>query len=225
VNHSLQLDHLFICTSPGAPEAAKFAAFGIKEGAPNTHPGQGTACRRFFFHNAYLELLWVHAPEEARSAEVRATRLWDRWAGRGGNVCPFGFCFRPTSSPPAHPPFAAWEYRASYVPKPFCIHIGSNVDLLTEPMLCYFAFAQRPDAHPTGKAQPRGHATGLSEITRTELVSPYAETVSPTLREAMAAGSIRLRPGPQYLVELGFDGESCGEKVDCRPEIPIVLCW
>jgi hypothetical protein len=28
------------------------------EDSSNTHPGQGTANRQFFFNNAYLELLW-----------------------------------------------------------------------------------------------------------------------------------------------------------------------
>jgi Rho-binding antiterminator len=55
-----ELDHLFICTTIGAPEADRLVAFGLTEGTPNVHPGQGTANRRFFFHNFMLELLWVH---------------------------------------------------------------------------------------------------------------------------------------------------------------------
>jgi hypothetical protein len=38
----------------------------MAEGEPNTHPGQGTACRRFFFRNAFLELVWVRDPAEAQ---------------------------------------------------------------------------------------------------------------------------------------------------------------
>lgn len=62
---AIQLDHVFICTSLDAPAAEQLAAFGLTEGEPNVHPGQGTACRRFFFRNVYLELLWVHDPDEA----------------------------------------------------------------------------------------------------------------------------------------------------------------
>jgi hypothetical protein len=51
---TVALDHLFICTSSGAPEAERLAEFGLIEGTPNCHPGQGTANRRFFFHNAML---------------------------------------------------------------------------------------------------------------------------------------------------------------------------
>jgi hypothetical protein len=37
-----ELDHLFICTSAGSPEAGILTAFGLTEGPGNTHPGQGT---------------------------------------------------------------------------------------------------------------------------------------------------------------------------------------
>jgi hypothetical protein len=38
-----ELDHLFVCTAPGVPEAEKLVEFGLHEGPPNQHPGQGTA--------------------------------------------------------------------------------------------------------------------------------------------------------------------------------------
>ncbi len=44
-----ELDHLFLCCSEGAPEAATLVRRGPTEGSSNTHPGQGTANRRFFF--------------------------------------------------------------------------------------------------------------------------------------------------------------------------------
>jgi hypothetical protein len=47
----IELDHLFVCTVPGVPEAEQLVQFGSHEGPPNQHPGQGTACRRFSFFN------------------------------------------------------------------------------------------------------------------------------------------------------------------------------
>ncbi|MGE5154985.1 MAG: hypothetical protein ACM3ST_13340 [Bdellovibrio bacteriovorus] len=64
-----------MCVSPGTPAAERLAAFGLTEGAPNRHPGQGTACRRFFFRNAMLELLWMDEPAAVRS-EGTARRGW-----------------------------------------------------------------------------------------------------------------------------------------------------
>jgi hypothetical protein len=68
VMKSFELDHVFICTTPGAPEAGLLKACGLTEGPGNVHPGQGGANRRFFFHNAMLELLWVHDPAQAQNA-------------------------------------------------------------------------------------------------------------------------------------------------------------
>jgi Glyoxalase-like domain len=76
---AFELDHLFICTDIGASEADKLVSFGFVEGRSNTHPGQGTANRCFFFHNAMLEFLWVHNPAEAKSTPIQRTRLWERW--------------------------------------------------------------------------------------------------------------------------------------------------
>jgi hypothetical protein len=92
-------------------------------------------------------------------------------------------------------------------------------------MLCYLAFAQRPDRYPPEKRARMDHGIGLSEITRAEFVTPHAESASPTLRAAMAEGSVQLRCSTQYIVELGFDGERQGQMADCRPELPLVLCW
>lgn len=54
---AFELDHLFIWTDIGAYEAERLVSFGLVEGTSNKHPGQGTTNRRFFFHNAMLELL------------------------------------------------------------------------------------------------------------------------------------------------------------------------
>jgi len=61
----IELDHLFVCTAPGAPQAEDLVQFGLLEGPPNQHPGQGTANRRFSFKNAMIELLWVSDAEES----------------------------------------------------------------------------------------------------------------------------------------------------------------
>src|SRR5262245_25602124 len=127
---SVELDHIFVCTSTGGTEASHLADFGLVEGAPNTHPGQGTACRRLFFDNAYLELLWVCNPSESQSELTRPTRIWDRWTSRDSEVCPFGFAFRPGDSE-TRAPFASWEYSPAYLPPPLRLQIATNANVLT----------------------------------------------------------------------------------------------
>lgn len=68
---TLEFDHMFVCTEVGAPEADRLVAFGLTEGTPNAHPGQGTANRRFL-RNVYLELLRVRDEREARSLTFSA---------------------------------------------------------------------------------------------------------------------------------------------------------
>src|SRR5262249_19010301 len=112
---AIELDHIFICSSPDGLEAACLTTFGLTEGAPNIHPGQGTACRRFFFRNAFLELLWVSDSSEAQSEISRPIHLWERWAGRADHACPFGLGFRPAPANDGKLPFSAWEYRPAYL--------------------------------------------------------------------------------------------------------------
>jgi hypothetical protein len=198
-----ELDHLFICTTIGAPEADRLVAFGLTEGTPNVHPGQGTANRRFFFHNFMLELLWVYNSEEAQSALIHPTHLWQRWVGRSLGACPFGFCLRSTARPSSQLPFSTWEYRPPYLPESLSYSVGMNIDVLTEPMLFYISFGQRQDTYPADKSQPLKHAAGLYEVTRVELVSPHANIPSPELQAMVNANLIELRLGSEYLVLLG----------------------
>jgi hypothetical protein len=115
-----ELDHLFVCTAPGAPEAEELVRFGLHEGPANQHPGQGAANRRFAFANAMIELLWVSDATEAQRESARPTLLWERWSRRESGTSPFGICVRPAGS--EHPddshdgeaPFPAWEYRPAY---------------------------------------------------------------------------------------------------------------
>ncbi len=69
----LELEHLFVCAAPGAPEADALVQLGLREGPPNTHPGQATANRRFFFFNAMVEFLWVN---DLREAQSKGARRW-----------------------------------------------------------------------------------------------------------------------------------------------------
>lgn len=221
---AFEFDHLFICTDVGACEADHLASFGLIEGSSNTHPGQGTANRRFFFHNAMLELLWIHNPEEAKSKPIDLTRLWERWRDRKNGACPFGFCLRCMDSGDTVA-FSSWAYRPPYLPETMSIAVGTNSDVLTEPMLFQIPFGQRPDNYPAERAQPLDHVVGLCEITRVELVSPAAHSLSPEFQAVINTNQVKVRIGTEYFLELGFDREQQGEQADFRPELPLTMSW
>jgi hypothetical protein len=210
----------------GEDEARALSKFGLTEGTPNTHPGQGTACRRFFFHNAYLELLWVTDPAEAQSAVIRPTHLWERWNARGTDACPFGLCFRPDAQEHSDPPFPTWEYRPPYLPESLSFHVGTNASVLNEPALFYLPFiSRRPDSQSAPKKQVMEHAAGLRELTRVELIGSQRDKLSPALEALLSTGVVRRRAGAGQLVELGFDGESKSRVADLRPSLPLVFYW
>jgi hypothetical protein len=199
------LDHLFLWASAGAPEASGLAALGLTEGQPNRHPGQGTACRRFFFANSYLELLWVESPEEARGEAAGPLRLWERRSGRGAGGSPFGVILRPAPPGGPAPPFPAWECRPPYLPLGTAFHVGTNAACVEEPLLFYFPAPRRPGSFPIHNRQPLEHGAGFREVTALRIFSPPAAAPSPAMQAAGRTGAVVFRPGPEHLAEVGFD--------------------
>lgn len=218
-----ELDHLFICSEVGAPEAEYLRDFGLAEGPASVHPGQGTANRRFFFRNAMLELLWVHDPGKAQNSSTRPTQLWERWQGRRGDAAPFGICFRPQYAATATLPFPAWAYEPVYLPAPRVIHVADNSAIIAEPMLFYLALGQRPDA--AGLRCPMTHATGFQEITALRIQGPQHTPLSTTLQATVQSGVMTWSAGVQHHLEIGFDGETQGKMIDLRPALPLSLYW
>ena len=70
----MEVDHIYICTDYKAPVGDLLKEFGLIEGTSNIHPGQGTANRRFFFHNFMLELLWIENLKEVKSDLTKPMR-------------------------------------------------------------------------------------------------------------------------------------------------------
>lgn len=210
-----EVDHVFVCCDVGAPEAAALVAAGLTEGAPNTHPGQGTACRRFFFRNAYIELFWVHDPLEAQSDRARPTRLWDRWRQRGAAASPFGIILRPGADDPTPvPPFPTWSYRPSYMPAGAAIEIAQGT-ALGEPELFYLGLARGRGS--AGHGGPPFDLTGVDVWTRASR--------SPAAAALEAAGLVRFHVGEDHLMELTFDHAALGVSLDLRPTLPLTLRW
>jgi hypothetical protein len=212
----IELEHLFVCTDPGAPEAEKLIQFGLREGAPNQHPGQGTACRRFAFTNAMIELFWVSDANEAQNPTTRRALLWERWSGRKGNASPFGICLRPVDSQDTEPPFPAWEYRPAYLQDPLCMHIGEAG--VEEPLWVYLNFMQRALREQWFVEHPIGirEMTGLTLTTPVPLRSEAAQKI-------IEDGILRTQTGATSLLEIEFDGNRRNGHADFRPHLPFVF--
>jgi hypothetical protein len=222
---TFEFDHLFIFTDVGAIEADRLLSFGLVEGSSRVHRGQGTTNRCFFFHNAMLELLWVYDAREAQSDRIYRTCLWERSRDRNHGACPFGICLRSTGESEGTIAFSSWAYQPPYLPENVSIAVGTNSEILTEPMLFQIPWGKRPDLFSGEKLQPLEHGIGFREITRVELVSPAANNPSPELQAVIATNQLKMRLGSEYCIELGFDGEVQGKLADFRPGLPLVVSW
>jgi hypothetical protein len=211
-----ELDHLFVCTAQGGPEAERLVEFGLHEGPSNRHLGQGTANRRFAFGNAMIELLWVSDAQEAQSERSRRTLLWERWSGREGNASPFGICLRPVDSRDTAPPFPSWEYRPAYLPDPLVMHIGEGG--IEEPMWFYLGFMQRARREEWFIEHP----IGIREITGLTLTTPVPLRSSAS-QKIIESGILRVLTGATSLLEIEFDGMRRNEHVDFRPDLPLIF--
>ncbi len=216
----LEIDHLIICCDRGAPEGEALIAHGLLEGSSNVHAGQGSANRRFFFENAYLELLWIEDPPAAKREPARRTRLWERWRRRDASACPFGIAFRPLD-PAAEtlPPFPTWAYHAPYLPAQVSIGIALATPL-SEPEFLYLPFATRPDAK--GR-EPIAHPAGLRRLTGVRVGLPPSSTHSQAAQAVAGLGLLAWFDAPAYVMELTF-GEGAAERsIDFRPALPLLV--
>lgn len=218
----MEFDHFFIRTNPGAPEAESLIDFGLTEGTANRHPGQGTANRRFFFCNAFLELLFVQDPTELHNELTKPTGLGDRLTSKDGKISPFGVCFRPQPATETVP-FPSWEYKPSYLPAPLKVAIAKAP--LTEPMWFFLGFGAWPDRLPAQKQQKLEHRVGFQEITSLKIVIPGMETFSVAARCAIETAGVEVIPGDRHLAIIGFDGECQGRSHDFQPALPLKFAW
>jgi hypothetical protein len=140
---AFELDHVLVWSSVGAPEAERLVAFGLTEGSPNVHAGQGTANRRFFFCNAMLELIWAHDEAEAQAGTAARLGLRARWRHGETGASPFGLCLR--RRPDAAPPFETGPYRPAYLPAGVVIDVAATSPVTREPLV-FLAATRRPDA-------------------------------------------------------------------------------
>jgi Glyoxalase-like domain len=212
------LDHVFIGCTNGAAEGDALLRLGFVEGSSNTHPGQGTANRRFYFDNFMLELLWVADPDEARNENTRRTRLWERCVAQDGQVSPFGIVFRSTRTPPPPAPFATWAYTPMYLPPSLSMQVAEGTSL-QEPELFYLPFLRRASARHT---EPVAHTPPIRQICGLSAGVRAQSALSAASRCVEQLGLVSYFQATQPLLEIFFDGPA-GMRFDLRPALPLVF--
>jgi len=213
---SMYLDHIFIITKPDAPEAERLSALGLREGNPNTHPGQGTSNRRFFLDKFTIELVFVSDATEAANGAGSRLGILNRSKDR--TASPFGIVVRSKDVETA-PDFPSWQYFPDYFPDDWCFYVGENSDQLEEPLcICM------PLSLPKRKDVPDQYTNPDWQLTELTIHSPRTE-FSKTLREFASIEKVAIEPGDAHRMTMKFNNGVAGRSKNLMPELPLVLEW
>lgn len=214
-----QVDHVFLATSRGGPEVEQLVAAGFAEGPPNTHAGQGTACRRVFFENGYLELIWLVDREEASSPLVDRTGLASRAGGQEG-ASRIGICLRPPEGGAETLPVKTWPYRPPYLPPGMAIPMATSSSVHHEPLLFFV---------PTGaegrRAHQAGHPNGARAMTRIGIRLPGAPSPSVELAWLTGSGCVSVEGGGAEAMSIELDHGAQGMRLDVSMPTALHLSW
>jgi len=210
---ALHLHHVFILTEPGCEAVDELVELGLVEGTRSAHPGQGTANRRFFFANLYLEFIYFANEREAAQGPGRVIRLLDRYRADDGS--PFGLVFSAESKTDVAA-FPGFDYQPVYFDDGVTFRVGDNVGELAEPS-CILLPYPVPQALPEARS-----ARPFERVLRVRVSVP---TVRPSVNLQLAASTelVELVPGVPPLMEIDFG--SAGSACDLRPAVPLILRW
>jgi hypothetical protein len=198
--------------------------FGLKEGSLNVHPGQGTVCRRFFFHNFMLELIWGENIEEMTSENTKPLLLYEKCVLRGGEISPFGIGFRKTDETDNAAPFPVWAYRPMYLPDSLYVQVAADTKN-TEPMYFYLFFAARQDSLENKKPEPMTHRIPLRELTSATVFAKQQPPISGAAQIINKITNVEIKSASENLLTLCFDNAMQCEQKDFRPHLPLVIQW
>ncbi len=225
----LQLDHVFIWVTKGAPEAKALENAGLTiQDRTNQHTGQGTASKIFIFANLYLEVIWI---EDAQAAEKNGARTGIDMATRADwqrtGASPFGVGLHRLFGRETAIPFPVTHYWAEWMQPKTIIEFAQTVTHRNEPM-----FFVVPDYISTGSPAAEGilkeglktskHRLGVSRVSNLRVVLT-GQKLTPTSKLLAKSGIIEVERGKAPLMELTFDDGEKSKSVDLRPQLPIVL--
>ena len=225
----LELDHVFVWVTKGAPEAQALQQAGLHL-QPDAHPhtGQGTASKIFIFENVYLELIWIEDEQVATKNAARSgidMLRRARWKQTGAS--PFGVGLHRKSGESGELPFPVRLYWAEWMKPDTTIEFAQTVSTATEPM--YFVLpdyisvgspAVQARLKETVKTTP--HQLGVSRLTDLKIITTGSRLTS-TSERLTQGGVVKVERGSAPLAQLTFDGGQQGKSVDLRPRLPIIL--
>lgn len=157
----MNIDHIFIFTEDKGQVADQLVEFGLTEGSSRTHVGQGTANRKFYFANFFLEVLWVHNEAEVNSELVTEAGLWHRANFSNAHFSRFGLCF--INDDTTERLFDnSFKYQPVYFPQGLVIDVLPNEDNPKLPWTFRLPFK----GQKKNETEPTKHEKGISLLTK-----------------------------------------------------------
>jgi hypothetical protein len=226
----IEIDHVLIYVSPGAPERAALEKAGFVI-APdvNHHTGQGTSSVTVEFANGYLELLYPDPGVAVSPGMEPVAQLFrDRSNWQKTGMSPFGLQFHRTPLTPASFPFPTVKVHSDWMAP------GENLELLTPRAMTsavgLFIAPEPVDqaanaalaVDPVKGARFR-HANGAQRITGVEVDAPSAASLPPAANYISDNGVAKIAIGPKWLMILTLDDGKQGKVRDLNPDLPLII--
>jgi hypothetical protein len=185
------------------------------EGTQNSHPGQGTANRRFFFTNSMLELMYIRDRSESVSGPARGLKLVERLTD--ATASPFGLVAR-TKSPATDFPFPGWPYFPEYFESDEYLYIGDNSDVLDEPLCVLLPHDQKSAVPRLNPVEP------FTTITSVCIDVPVTKP-SVALQSLSEMKRVSIRFAKPHQMEIVFGDGVNKQQKDFRPILPLKIAW
>jgi len=149
------IDHIFIFVH-SKQEADELIDFGITEGSGRIHQGIGTANRRFFFDNFYLEILWVENESEAKG--IKKIGIRERSDYQNSGYSRFGVCLKNTKD-------TEQVFENSIKWEPLFLSKGDHVNIITSDKMPWI-FRFPPNRRKNLSDEPKVHKSKIKQLSK-----------------------------------------------------------
>lgn len=196
----MEIDHIFIFSKNEGKEADDLVEFGLEEGSNRIHKGQGTANRKFYFENFFLEILWVIDEEEVNQTPALETQLGHRANFNQNGSSRFGLCLVNTEE--TDKLFENSDiYQPNYFPLDMSIDILPNTD---NPKLPWtFRLPYRGGKKEVN--EPKSHLNKISKLTKAEFEIDEFDIKSNYISNFENKTNILFKPDVPMKLILEFD--------------------
>lgn len=202
----MKIHHIFIFVPQESEAAEELLASGFIEGSSRIHPGQGTANRKFYFRNFYLELLWVHDQKEFFSRQMATSGLWERSRPENG-FSPFGLCLEGGVTDALFS--KAYPYRPLYVPNE-----AAAIEALKNEQQPGLPWTFRLPLEMSGYGpEPVEHLNGIRELSAADFFYKIGGEKSDFLDFFREQEKIRFLPAETNRLRLLFDNGRQGKSL------------